>query len=218
MAKTFPAIFIFILALFLPLQPWAGDDQATLEAIQKRYDSVKTFKAKFVQKAYIKVMDQTQESAGEVYIKKPGKMKWTYRAPDPQVLISNNQTLWLYLPEERQVTKALIEDIYTTNTPALFLSGKGRLADSFDISSVTRDSKKITVVLAPKQKDQDLDRLVLFIDNKNYQIIGSKVYDRLGNRTEILFSNIEINLEFPDRMFDFQVPKGVDLLDMSLKK
>lgn len=218
MAKTLPAIFILIWTLFLPLWSWADDNQATLDAIQKRYDLVKTFKAKFVQKAYIKVMDQTQESAGEVYIKKPGKMKWTYRAPDPQVLISNNQTLWFYLPEEQQVTKALIEDIYTTNTPAFFLSGKGRLADSFDVSSVTRDSKKITIVLVPKKKDQDLDRLVLFADNKNYQIIGSKVYDRLGNRTEILFNNIEINLEFPDQMFDFQIPKGVDLLDMSLKK
>ena len=110
------------------------------------------------------------------------------------------------------------KDIYTTNTPALFLSGKGKLADSFNVVSITPDSQKLTVVLTPKEKEQGLDKLVLFADNKNYQIVGSRVYDKLGNQTEISFSDIEINLNLADEMFEFKIPKGVDVLDSSPKK
>jgi len=211
-------ILLMLCVLLSPAPSWADENQATLAAIQKRYDFVKTFKAKFVQRAHIKIMGQSQESQGDVYIKKPGKMKWTYNDPDPMVLVSNNKTLWLYLPEDRQVTKTLIKDVYTDNTPALFLSGHGKLADSFEVTGVTREPGKITINLVPKQKGQGLQRLTLFADNKNYQITGSKVYDELGNQTEILFSQIEINPEFPGDLFDFEIPPGVDLLDATINK
>ena len=209
---------IFVLLLLSPLPSLGNENQATLEAIQKRYDFVQTFKAKFIQKAYVKVMDQSQESTGEVSIKKPGKMKWVYSNPEPQILVSNNKAFWFYLPEDNQVTKALIRDIYTNNAPALFLSGKGKLSSSFEVSSVTRELGKITVVLTPKQKEKGLKQMVLFVDNNNYQITGSKVYDELGNQTEILFSQIEINPNFSDDLFDFKVPAGVDLLDATENK
>jgi len=212
------AILLLSWSLFSPSLSQGNENRATLDAIQKRYDFVETFKAEFVQKAYLKMMGQSQESRGRVYIKKPGKMKWTYTSPEPQVLVSNNKMLWFYLPEERQVTKALIRDIYTDNTPALFLAGKGRLADTFDVAEVSREPGKITVVLIPKRKNQGLERLVLFADDKNYQITGSKVYDGLGNQTEILFRQIEINPKFPDDLFDFKVPAGVDLLDATVNQ
>lgn len=212
--RLFKASFL-ILFLYQPC--WAESDQDILTSIQIRYDSVYTFKAHFVQKAYVKIMDQIQESKGTVSIKKPGKMKWIYKAPDPQILISNNKTLWLYVPEEKQATKASIEDIYTTNTPALFLSGKGKFADSFRIEKVTRAKEKITVILIPEKKEQGLDKLTLLADNKNYQILGSRVYDKLGNRTEIMFDQISVNIEIPDSQFEFQVPQGVDLMDTSVQ-
>ncbi len=140
-------------------------------------------------------------------------MKWTYNAPDPQILINNNKYLWLYVPEDNQVTKASVKDIYTTNTPALFLSGKGEIAKEFRVTKISRAEGILSVFLIPKKNDQDLKQLTLLTNDKNYQIIGSKVYDRLGNRTEVLFSNIETNVPLPDSLFEFKIPEGVELLD-----
>lgn len=192
-----------------------SEEQATVDAIQKHYDATKTFKAGFTQKAYIKMMDQVQETRGEVYIKKPGKMKWVYNAPDPQILISNNKTLWLYLPEEKQVNKVPVENVYSNNTPALFLAGKGRLTDSFTVFQVIREEDKIVMVMTPKREDMGLEKLVLSADKNNYQIIGSTVYDKLGNKTDISFNKIEINLELPEDMFQFKTPEGVEVMDFS---
>ena len=211
-------INLIFLLTFSVSSVWAGKDKVVLDAIQERYETVNTFRAHFIQRAYIKLMDQTQEAEGEVVVKKPGKMKWTYKAPDPQVLVSNNQTFWLYIPEENQVTKASVQDIYTTNTPALFLSGEGKLAESFSVKKINREVGVLIVLLIPKLKSHDLKQLTLLVSDKNYQILGSRVYDRLGNKTEILFNNIQVNVQLPESMFEFKVPEGVELLDTTFQK
>lgn len=220
MKITLRSIFIFLL-LQLTVVPFAGAataEQDALDAIQERYDKLKTFKAKFVQKSFVQILNRAMESKGEVQIKKPGKMKWVYNAPDPQILISNKNVLWLYVLQDKQVTKIPIENIYSSNTPALFLAGEGKLEDAFYVGKVTKDEKETTVVLIPKQEDHNMDKLTLYADNKNYQIIGSSVYDKLGNKTEIRFTDIEVNLEMPDKDFQFEVPKGVELVDYTTRR
>ncbi len=196
----------------------ASEEQEALDAIQKQYESVKTITARFVQKSYVKTMNQTLEARGKVQIKKPGKMKWVYNAPEPQVLVSNEKILWLYIPDEKQVTKVPVESIYSSNTPALFLAGKGKLTDSFDVMKVSKEKGLITVVLIPKEEDNAVDRLVLVANSKSYQIVGSTVYDKLGNKTEIIFSDIRVNEKIPESTFQFEVPEGVELLDYTSKK
>jgi outer membrane lipoprotein carrier protein len=214
--KYFLKFFLLVVIILnLNTNVWGEEKEDILELIQKRYEEAKTFKAKFSQKAFVQIMDQTQNAEGEVIIKKPGKMKWVYKNPDPQTLIVNDNTFWLYAPEENQVTKASIKDVYTANTPALFLSGEGKLTDSFRIDKVIKNEKTSQVLLIPLQKDRGMEKLALLVDNKKYQILSSKVYDSLGNTTEIAFESIEINLTFPDSLFDFETPEGVDLIDAS---
>ena len=205
-------VFIFIL-LSGNLSHAETPEQHALDAVQKNYEKVLTYEAEFIQKSYIKMMDKTQDVKGTVSIKKPGKMKWSYGAPDTQILISDGSTLWLYVPDEEQATKVPIESIYSSNTPALFLAGKGKLMQTFNIESVNLDKDPIRITLTPKADDQALTRLQLFADKKNYQITGSTVYDKLGNKTEIRFSNIKTNREIPEKTFQFQAPANVEVLD-----
>ena len=116
-------------------------------------------------------------------------------------------------PEEEQATRVPVESIYSSNTPALFLAGKGKLTQSFNVESVSEENKNILVTLVPKNDDQGLARLILHADKKNYQITGSTVYDKLGNKTEIRFSQIRINREIPEEQFQLKTPPGVEILD-----
>lgn len=205
---------LFLLSWSTPA--WAiSSEQATVNAIQKSYESVKTFKATFEQKAFVKMMNRVEVTKGEVQIKKPGKMKWVYNAPDPQVLISNQKSLWLYLPEEGQATRMPVENIYSSNTPALFLAGRGKLTDTFNIAQVIPEENEITVIFIPREENSNLSRMALRADKKNYQIIGASVYDKLGNRTDISFRDIRVNEEIAESTFDFQVPAGVEIQDFT---
>ncbi len=207
-------IFLLLIPLAFPGTGFAEtSEQKALDAIQREYEKISTFEADFTQNSYIKMMDQTQSVKGKVKIKKPDKMKWVYGAPDTQVLISSGKTLWLYIPGEEQATKVPVESIYSSNSPALFLAGKGKLTQAFHVESVNKENQDILVTLVPKKEEQGLARLVLLADKKNYQISGSTVYDKLGNKTEIRFSHILINREIQDEQFQLKTPAGVDILD-----
>ena len=200
--------------LILPASLFAEtSDQQALDAIQDHYEKILTFEADFTQRSYVKMMNQTQDVKGRVQIKKPGKMRWVYGAPDTQILISNEKTLWLYVPDEEQATKVPVESIYSSNTPALFLAGKGKLTHAFNVESVSQEDNNILVTLVPKTTEQGLARLVLQADKKNYQITGSTVYDKLGNKTEIRFNRIRVNHEIPEEQFQLKTPPGVEILD-----
>ena len=207
--------FLFILfVLFLHTTAWAlNSDQATVNAIQKNYESVLTFQATFEQKAFVKMINRTEITRGNVLIKKPGKMKWIYNSPDPQILISNQKYLWLYTPEDEQATKMPIENVYSSNSPALFLAGKGILTDIFNVVQVLDDKDKFIVVFVPKEVGSSLSRLVLRTNKNNYQITGATVYDKLGNKTDIRFRAIRTNEEIPESVFNFEVPAGVEIQD-----
>ena len=207
-------LFIFILYWYVPA--WAlSDELATVKAIQKSYDSVLTLKANFEQKAFVKMLNRTEVTRGNVQIKKPGKMKWVYSSPDPQVLISNQKNLWLYVLEEEQVTKMPIESVYSSNTPALFLAGQGILTDIFNVVQVLTEKDKFVAVFTPKEVESSLSRLVLRANKNNYQITGATVYDKLGNKTAIKFRSIRINEEIPESVFNFVVPAGVEIQDFT---
>ncbi len=215
--KMTPAFFLILALLFAggvaPLALAASEEEKAILAIQKKYEETKSFRAGFVQKSYVKMMNQTVEALGEVEIKKPGRMKWVYSAPDPQVLVSDQKTLWLYLPDDNQVTKMTLESIYSSNAPALFLAGRGKLTDTFDVVRVMKEGGETTLVLTPKKTDDTLEKLLLHAENKSFQIVGSTVYDKLGNRTEMRFQNIQVNLDIPDSTFRFELPAGAELLD-----
>lgn len=216
MNLTIRSTLFFLLLLWTLSGPaFALDSIAIVDAIQKQYDATDTFQARFIQKSYLKILGQSQKAEGFVLIKKPGKMKWDYKAPDRQILVSNDQGLWLYLPDEKQVTKMKPQSIYSSNTPALFLAGRGKLTESFTIKKVTEESGRYVAELIPRNKQQNLSKMVLLADKKNFQIVGSRVYDNLGNKTEMIFSNIQTNPNLDIKMFQFKVPKGVELIDLT---
>jgi outer membrane lipoprotein carrier protein len=213
--KIYNVLFILLLMGSLPGSTFALDPAAIVDAIQKQYDATDTFQARFIQKSYLKILGQSQKAEGSVSIKKPGQMKWDYKAPDRQILVSNDQALWLYLPDEKQVTKMKVQSIYSSNTPALFLAGRGKLTESFTIGKVTEERGLYIAELTPRDKAQNLSKMEILADKKNYRIVGSRVYDNLGNKTEMLFSNIKTNPNLEKKLFQFEVPKGVELIDLS---
>ncbi|QPJ62678.1 MAG: outer membrane lipoprotein chaperone LolA [Candidatus Nitronauta litoralis] len=208
------AISVFISAT-INTNALALNPDETIIAVQKRYDATTSLKARFIQKSYLKVMGQSQVAEGSVLIKKPGRMKWNYSAPDPQLLISDEDFLWLYLPDDKQATRMKIESVYSSNTPALFLAGKGKLTRSFNVGQVLEQETTYKITLFPKEEEQNIDHLVLFADKKNFQILGSSVYDKLGNHTEMRFTDIKVNPTLNDNLFLFKAPAGVEIIDFS---
>ena len=123
--------------------------------------------------------------------------------------VSVHYTLWLYDPDLEQVTIQKL-DQRLTHTPALLLSGDvSRISDNFEVS-YQETSGVADFILRPKAKDSLFDNLRLSF--RNGVINDMQLIDSVGQRTNILFSGVRMNLPLEQKLFSFQPPPGTDVI------
>lgn len=150
-----------------------------------------------------------QESHGRVQLQRPGRFRWRTDEPFPQLLVSDGEQLWLYDEDLEQVTRQKV-DPQLSNTPALLLSG--------DISALDASF----VIQGPAEGDSGVFTLLPRDENAQFEVMRIRLEegipremqleDSLGQKTSLLFEQIELNPELPPDLFTFDVPEGVDLL------
>jgi outer membrane lipoprotein carrier protein len=184
--------------------------------VQKRYDDITRLHARFRQETRLQGFDQVQTGEGEVWILKPGMMRWDYSKPERQTIIANGETLWIYLPEERQVIRDQVQTSMGTRTPALFLAGQARLAELFSVASsasqVPGEEGLLRLELTPKEGTLPYSHVELGIHPTSYYVARVKLVDPLGSVTTMWFSDIDTQAAVHPSLFQFQVPSGVEVI------
>src|ERR1051326_5292608 len=116
----------------------ASEQNATelAQAVQKKYDAIRDFSADFVHAYEGGVLKKTVTERGRLFIKKPGKMRWEYTAPEEKLFVSDGVKMYSSLPLDKQVIVSSIPREDQATTPTLFLAGKGNLTRDFTPSIV----------------------------------------------------------------------------------
>ena len=184
--------------------------------VQTRYDRTTHLRARFRQETRLQGFDQVQTGEGQVWILKPGMMRWDYTKPERQTIIANGDTLWIYLPEDRQVIRDHINHSLGTRTPALFLAGQARLTDLFTVAGGPTqgpgEGGLLQLELTPKGETLPYTQVYLGIDPSSYLVKLVRVVDALGNMTAMWFSDIDTEAAVAPSLFQFQVPPGVEVM------
>src|SRR3977135_817679 len=126
------------LAALLVVDTRAADPTAAelAQALQRKIDAVQDFSADFVHTYQGGVLKKQLTERGTVLIKKPGKMRWDYTAPEKKQFVSDGAKIYFYIPADKQVIVSSVPPNAAAATPALFLAGKGRLTSEFAPSLV----------------------------------------------------------------------------------
>lgn len=196
-------------------EPGAGIEAA--RQVQARYDGIRDLTADFEQVsqsvsfAGAPLMDSVPKS-GRVVFAKPGKMRWTYGDPEPSVVVSDGQTLWIYDVEGGTATRLEVTAGYLSGAALQFLLGDGDLLEEFHVTATACTAEQVSLELLPK-KDASYERLGLVAGRESGNIESTSVVDLFGNRTDIRFEAIEVNQSPDASVFEFQVPEGVELID-----
>ncbi len=111
--------------------PGADDAQALAAAIQRHYEQIRDFRADFTHTYEGGVLRKKTVESGQMAIRKPGRMRWTYTSPERKVFVSDGVKLYSYVPADKQVYVATVPTGDDASTPALFLAGKGHLTRDF---------------------------------------------------------------------------------------
>jgi outer membrane lipoprotein carrier protein len=212
-------LFAGILALFVgsptlvAQAPTTTPDQLAAR-VQQRYDGIRDFEASFVQTYEGGLLRTKTTESGTVAIKRPGRMRWVYTRPERKEFVSNGQRIYSYLPSDKQVIVAPMPTGEQT-TPALFLTGRGHLVRDFTASFAPLPgaaSGLLGLKLVPKRSDPEIEWLLLGVDPQTFQIRQLVATDKQGGRSSFTFSNLKENRNLSDKLFEFQVPRGVDVI------
>ena len=144
--------------------PVAPELDKILVGIEKRYAG-NGFTAGFFQESMLKAMQISDTAEGRLTVKRPGKMRWEYKIPDPQVIMTDGKTMWIYRPADRQVMVGKAPDFFSGGKGAGFLSDIRQIRESFNIELQKADNPNYhRLQLLPVQPTPELAKVILSVD------------------------------------------------------
>jgi outer membrane lipoprotein carrier protein len=211
-----------LVLLLLPAVAPAQELEQVVDALEATYGKMTDLRADFTQVARNQSLGQDVKAEGTVYLKKGGKMRWEYKSPSPQQIVSDGTHLWVYTPELNQVNKG--DAPKSLAGPAgSFLQGLGKVREAFAVrflnpANKTDGSGRPVLDLTPKKPTQLLTRLVLTLDPKeNYVVRQAVLYDQLQNTVTMSFNRVLVNSGLSDTLFAFTPPKGTAVVPLEIR-
>ena len=193
----------------LPFTAAAQGQGQAAERLNELLSAAQTITADFSQMTLSSNGASMQETQGTLEVKRPGMFRWHTNPPLEQELVSDGKKIWLYDPDLEQVTIQQL-DQRMSHTPALLLSGDvSTIEESFTISW-NQGGTVEDFVLQPKDNGSMFDNLRLSF--RDGMLNDMQMSDPVGQRTNILFRNVNMNPQLPDSRFTFEIPEGVDVI------
>jgi outer membrane lipoprotein carrier protein len=219
--RGFAALVVACL-LIVPAAAAAQELDQVVNALESTYGKMSDLQAEFTQVARNKSLGQDVKAEGTVYLKKGGKMRWDYKSPAPQQIVSDGTNLWVYTPELNQVNKGDAPKALA-GPAGSFLQGLGKVREEFTVrflnpANKTDASGRPVLDLTPKKPTPLLTRLVLTVDPKNSYLVSQAVlYDQLQNTVTMMFNRVALNPGLSDTLFAFTPPKGVAVVPLDIR-
>ncbi len=189
----------------------AADDGAKdgYGRVDKLLGNLQTLQADFKQTLTDARGEVTEQSSGTIAIRRPNRFRWEYRQPHEQLMVADGTRIWLFDPDLEQVTVRRMGNSLSA-TPAMLLSGEGKLADNFIVTKTSQDAAAHWVMLEPKRNDTDFKWVRLGFANDLLKYM--QLADKLGQITTLEFNNVQKNPPLDASLFVFQVPEGADVI------
>lgn len=207
--KQVAMVVISLLGLSSVFATPAGDVTALL-------NQTHTMQANFKQVTYDNHQKAIQSATGRMALSRPGKFRWEVLKPVPQLIIANQNKLWIYDPDLQQVTIRALQQA-AGESPALLLSHvDNTLENDYTVIELPQNAGVRWFSLKAKQKENMFGDVELGFSQANLQQMRLK--DNLGHTTTVDFKQITANANLPTSLFMFKTPAGVDVIDETKKR
>jgi len=226
--RTHQAILLFFVTF--PLIFWGGfhlsyaqEDpqlQTLLEKLKDRFGAIKTLKADYVRDLLPKVSSvlpaAPMKAEGRLTFASPNKLRLDQSQPRAELLISNGEKAWWYIPGEKTVQVFQVKDYGQQVKPITeFFSGLGGLEKHFTVrldKTVPEEAPYYALVLQPKTPQPDLNQIHLRILKATLLPLEFTFYNILGDGTRFRFSQVQTAVKVGEAAFQFTPPKGTQVI------
>jgi outer membrane lipoprotein carrier protein len=196
-----------------PPSAFAADDLARmLKGVEERYNRTQTLEVAFAETYTNKGHKRTEK--GELYLRKPGRMRWEYSTPVGKMFGSDGKFAYSYYPDEKRFEKSSLKGSEDMKAPLAFLLGKLQFEKDFRGFRTQPDGPSTFITATPKS-DKLLYTEVTFLVDPNFTIRWLNVKGQDGSQLDFAFSAEKQNPTIAESMFKFTPPAGVIFSDVS---
>ncbi|GEM_PF-1207229 len=176
-----------------------------LERLKAEYRKIHSVKGDFIQETTLGVRKKTVYQ-GKVFIV-PGKSRWDYEAPNPQLVITQGDRFLLYDPINKEAVKGTLDkEAIVTRGP--FFSLVDQIQKYYNVTE-TREGKTPVLILIPKEKGTPIQKVTVYLNPQTLLIERIETLDSLGNLNTVTFKNIKTNVPIDPAIFQVKLPPDV---------
>lgn len=177
------------------------------------FTGVSSLQGSFTQQVFSKKGKVIQNATGLLSMSRPGKFRWVYKTPDPQVIVGDGKNIWVYDEDLEQVTiKPMTQAM--SSAPIAILTRKQSPDAQFVVQPIKGAAGLDWFQLTPRKQSKDFRYIEVGMDKKGgmRQMV---MYDQLGQRTVVQL-NTKVNVPIKGNTFYFKIPQGVDVIGKAI--
>jgi outer membrane lipoprotein carrier protein len=207
-------LVILVLAADRGLAAEGKSADAIVDSLQKSYETTVDFLANFRQETEVKTLNRNLKAWGQVSFKRPGKMFWRYDEPKGQFVLADGKHLYFYQPEQNQIIKSPLKNAFRSDIPLSFMLGIGNLKKDFNAALKATEETQHVLRLEPKGEAGGFSEILVGVSKASSDILWVSVRDAASNLTTIRFSEMRKGVGIKDSIFQLEVPKDVDVVEL----
>jgi outer membrane lipoprotein carrier protein len=192
---------------------FAGDAalDVLLKGVETRYNKAKTLQVLF-REDYTPPGRAKRTESGTLVLRKPGKMRWDYDQPKGKLFVSDGKYLWLYTPLENRAERMKLKESDDMRAPLAFLLGKLDFQKEFRNLQGKAEGPDTRITAEPKTDSLPYSA-VEFVVSAEQRIKVVKVTGFDHSMLEFRFDEEKVDPQVDAKVFQFQAPKGAQLVE-----
>lgn len=200
------ALATLVLAALLPALPaHAGG----IDRLNQFMSATQSATGDFEQRIYGRDRKVVQESRGTLAFSRPGKFRWAYVKPYPQLIVGDGARVWIYDEDLKQVTVRKLDQALGA-TPAALLAGSNDALKAFVLKDDGAKDGLEWVEAIPREKESNFERIRMGFGFSGLERM--ELTDTFGQTTELRFTGFQRNARVDPGLFRFVPPQGADVI------
>ena len=194
----------------------APDLSKVLKSVEEHYNRSASLHARFEQ-TYVAPRQPKRVESGELFLRKPGRMRWEYKTPSEKLFISDGKDVYFYQPAEKRAEKMKLKQADDYRAPLAFLLGKLDFRRDFSRFEVSQEGADLMISAKPASDRLPYTKVDFWV-TPEWRIRRLVVTGQDQTVMEFAFTDEKVNAPVAESLFRFQAPPGVQVVETVAEK
>jgi outer membrane lipoprotein carrier protein len=209
-------------------RPWARADQPrlttrsqadealeVLRRVEQAASGIRTLEADFVQNLTVPLLNQSRQSTGRLYQKRPDRFLMRFTQPAGDIMVADGQHFWIYYPstDRTQVIRTSIGQGGAVDLQRQFVGDAVRRFVPTLNGDETVDGHATRVLTLVPRGQSPYRILKLWVDAESYLVRRFEMEEENGSVRRVEMRGLRINQPIADDLFSFTPPAGTQVFD-----